>query len=301
MGKLGRKKQPNNSRPVVSRTVVTRANRRPSPGVVNWLKETDKAAPGKRRYGSWFEFGVSAFDVVRYPFLRPQKPPQDSPDRSLVEAEEELFKLRHRLQEAQLAEETPEAVAGLTSEQRSQLVALMWDCETNIKLHSFLDPMLAAQDKIAREGEHRVKMLRRKLEKVVQGLEDLRDYASRMDSQYGFKELPAHVRLCLLALDKFKSVQGLADKFAECRELGEDPRKGCLRSGDPKSRCMVHLYWFFREGCSLSGDEAEVRVAIIRNTFWKKLGVEPVDYVDAYDRIQNKGCTAVRQAVARYR
>jgi hypothetical protein len=36
---------------------------------------------------------------------------------------------------------------------------------------------------------------------------------------------------------------------------------------DPTVRGMVDLYWFFRQCCGLTGDEAEVRVALLRNTF----------------------------------
>jgi len=134
----------------------------------------------------------------------------------------------------------------------------------------------------------------------MKALNDLGEYASRLDPQYGFKELPARVHLCVIALRKFASTEGLADEYRRCRELGDDPRRNPIRFTDPTSRCMVSLYWFFRHECSLSGDEAEVRVAKIRNTQWLDW-VSTVGYIAEYDGVQNRGCEAVHAAVLRNR
>lgn len=298
MGTTHNKKQSHRSKPIAPSVAADPPS---SNGWKNWLKEADKATHGRQRYRDWFGVSLSAFDVVRYPFLRPEKPPAGDPERTMYEVAEILFERHLKKVESRLALETPEAVADLTAEQRIQLAALAEDCEVGIKCYNLIKPINDAQKKIAREGERRVKMLRRKLMKVLHGLEDLKDYARQMDSQYGFEELPTRVGLCLLALKQFKSAQGLADEFAWCREQGEDPRKSPTLAINPTTRCMVKLYWFFRDGCSLSGDESEVRVAMIRNSFWMELGVEPIDYVPAYNIEENKGCTAVRLAVARYR
>ena len=285
MGTAHNKKQSPRSKAIAPSVAADQPS---SDGPRNWLKEADKAACRKERYPDWWCFGISAFDVVRYPSLRPEKPPAEDPERPVFEVAEILFERYLSKLETRLAKETPEVLAELTAEQRIQLAALVSDCEEKFNLYGIIKPVANAQMKIAREGERRVKMLRRKILKVLQGLTDLRDYARQMDSQYGFEELPARVRLCLLALEKFKSAQGLADEFAWCREQGEDPRKSRLPITDPTTLCMVSLYWFFREECSLSGDESEVRVAVIRNIIWKELGVEHVAFVSAYNGYENK-------------
>jgi hypothetical protein len=70
---------------------------------------------------------------------------------------------------------------------------------------------------------------------------------------------------------------------------------------DPVERGMVQLYWFFRHGCGLTGREAEVRVARIRNAFWKKHGVSEVPFRPEYRVGESRGCDAVHTAVRRFK
>jgi hypothetical protein len=84
--------------------------------------------------------------------------------------------------------------------------------------------------------------------------------------------------------------RSLAEFPALARELRQVTKS-------PVTSAMVWLYWFFRSGCHLSGDEAEVRVGLLRNALWKRLDVEEVFI--ATD--QPRGCRAVYVAVSRYR
>jgi len=47
--------------------------------------------------------------------------------------------------------------------------------------------------------------------------------------------------------------------------------------------------------------ESEVRVAMIRNSFWKAYGVGIIKYCDRYRGDEPVGCEAVRKAVSRFR
>jgi len=69
---------------------------------------------------------------------------------------------------------------------------------------------------------------------------------------------------------------------------------------DPTTFAMVQLYWLLRHGCGLTGDESEVRVALIRNFFWAPLGVPKVKFRPFYEEGESQGCSAVRQAVRRF-
>ncbi len=71
---------------------------------------------------------------------------------------------------------------------------------------------------------------------------------------------------------------------------------------NPVAPCMVRLYWFFRHGCGISGDQSEVRVALLRNAFWKKFNISSVEYRNRFDResAEPAGCPAVIEAVRRY-
>ena len=182
-------------------------------------------------------------------------------------------------------------------------MALVRDSVEHMRLHQKVKLGLDARANIAKEGHRRVRMLRRKLQKAVKELRNLRDYANSLDWQYGFEELAQRAEICRLELSKFLHVESLADEYAQRRKFGDNPRNDHieLRHFNPVTLYMVHLYWLFRDGCSLSGHESEVRVAMIRNSFWRELDVEPASYLDNYDGSQNKGCTTVRQAVARYR
>lgn len=150
--------------------------------------------------------------------------------------------------------------------------------------------------KLVHDTPSRKRMVNRKLRDVRRKLENLRTYADRLDPMLGCKKYVVAAKDCLNRLP-----QKVDDSsFPNFQSLIEDPFFYTAPM-NPTNCCMVRLYWFFRRGCRLSGDESEVRVALIRNAFWGKYGIAPVSYRPDYSEAESKGCPAVHEAVRRFR
>jgi|WetSurMetagenome_2_1015567.scaffolds.fasta_scaffold280455_1 hypothetical protein len=262
----------------------------------NWLRYMDENSARMPQALAWGQWG-SHFFLQRYPNTHPEKPAEGSPDLAEHERVEAQFRETLATWERHIEERTTEVIEGLNAENRLQLAALARDCYVDIKTWTMvISPRLKELSKVKQEGKRRLRMARKKIEAIYAKLQDLRKYVKGLDEAYGFKDLPAAVNLCLIGLEKYRSHESFVDKYCS---LG--PSEGREKSfSDPTTDSMVHLYWFFRHGCDLTGGEAEVRVAKIRNAFWIELGISPVEYTDSYKNAEHKGCTAVRQAVMRY-
>lgn len=141
-------------------------------------------------------------------------------------------------------------------------------------------------DEIVKSPVYRI--ARGKINRVRQAVADLDDYRSALDPLLGARRPPQDElpRPEEIALTDF---EGLLTK----PEFHPIPT-------DPVASCMVQLYWFFRRGCRVSGNDSEVRVALIRNSFWTKLGESPVSFRPTYKSAESAGCPAVDAAVRRF-
>jgi hypothetical protein len=146
------------------------------------------------------------------------------------------------------------------------------------------------------EGPRRAGMLERKVAAAEGALEDLKAYAEALDSLLGWNYVITS-KSCLKQLRMFRKAAEYALEFYR-NELRDDEHSA---PEDATTFGMVQLYWFFRHGCDLSGDESEVRTALIRSAFWTHYGVLRVDVQERYETGQSKGCEAVRLAVRRFR
>jgi hypothetical protein len=184
------------------------------------------------------------------------------------------------------------ALDELNDRQPIELAAIFSD--TVISLTSFKAQGRTAKrvHKLAGEEASRTRILNRKLRNSRRALKDLHGYAGTLDEVLGMEHVLA-AKKCLETLEKLK--EDSAPDFYQSIK-GEYPALE-----DPVTLGMIQLYWFFRHGCGLSGHEAEVRVARIRNAFWTEHGVPEVPYRPEYRTGESKGCDAVHIAVLRFK
>jgi len=222
--------------------------KKPGTEDIDWLEINDKAAQVKKRYDDWpDEHDFNAFDIVRYPFLRPQKPALGSAKREdALDKAEAQFETNLHHWEAQLLEATPKAVVGLSSEQLRQIAALVSDSVQFIRRHREAKHALDAQVKIAKEGESRVGTVKTKLKKAIQALEDLRKCAASLDWQYGFEKLFLTAELCQLKLASAYRESGVEELFdPKSPSYVKESTYDALRKLHPVAKYMVCLYFLF--------------------------------------------------------
>ena len=253
----------------------------------NWLKWLDKEVRKFPSGAKWlthppFQFArCQRFMMARYPQLcHPFQ--NEILGRVFSGAEHQI--LEHR--------EARHVASGLNDRQRKELAALFLDTVDSLKSHRAHRRFANRVHKLADEAPSRTRMLTRKLEKARQALEELCEYAGSLDELLGWEHVRA-TRKCLETLRRLK--ENSAQDFYQSIE-GEYPALE-----DPVTLGTVQLYWFFRHGCRLSGDEAEVRVARIRNAFWTEHAVPEVPYRPEYQTGESKGCDAVHIAVLRFK
>jgi hypothetical protein len=258
---------------------------RPSP--FNWLKWLDdevRKFPGRANWRQHppFQFArCQLFMMTRYPQLF-RFFPDEVLYRELTCAEKRI--LEHP--------EARHALDGLKDRQRKELAALFLDSDTSLMSYKAHGRSTKRVHKLAAEAPSRTRMLTRKLGKARRALEDLREYAESLDELLGWKHARA-TKTCLEALQELK--KDTDPEFYRSIEA-EYPALE-----DPVALSTVQLYWFLRHGCRRSGDEAEVRVARIRNAFWPEHGVAEVPFRPEYQTGESKGCDAVHVTILRFK
>ena len=247
------------------------------PKLRNWLLEMDRAVqklPRAETAGDYWNFFF-----VRYPHLRP------SPYRTRLQGlREQIARYEAIISNDQ---ETRRTLDTLSRALRKQLAALVLDTIGD------LDDLSEKKDlkRIGRIYGSQRRNLIRKVEKLRGHLEDVRRDALKLHHYLG-RDVAVRSLRCL-------------EIISECRIPASDlieiipVHYSKVRLASRTAMNMVKLYWFFRYGCEVDGDEAEVRVALIRNRFWTPY-VPKIPYQGAYDGTENKNCPAVHQAILRY-
>jgi|HubBroStandDraft_6_1064221.scaffolds.fasta_scaffold32309_2 hypothetical protein len=259
----------------------------------DWLKNLDKSARKFHPADGWWSYSLFLF--ARYPHLRPRNASQGRLDKALQTSGcESLANLILDWEKRIAAHaQAKRAMEGLTSEQRIQVAAMVVDTETDYQNFASRKSTRVWSQKLGKEGPGRKRMLARKLENARRALNELREYATGLDATLGHDyQMAAND-----ALDSLARVAG--DVFSKNYHLALY-HDLCHITEDPTTFAMIRLYWFFRSGCGQSGDESEVRVAIIRNAFWTPFGVAPVDFLPQYQPGESLGCQAVHEAVRRF-
>jgi len=247
-------------------------------GLCNWLQELDKKMEVLSDRLTWSDLGYEGcplFILTRYPKL-------GGVTRSFIDAE--IEHCEEQISEDPITRCVPD---GLGSHERKQLAALLLDTIEALKSYNAARRSAKRVNKLAREPG-KVRILNKKFQKTQATLQELGDYAKSLDIQ--------DVRWVADACLKKLSVLPIGDTefYRSIKPMYPTPK-------DPVGRGMVQLYWFFRHGCGLSGDEAEVRVARIRNALWTEHGVRKVDYRPNYQIGESKGCDAVHVTVLRFK
>jgi hypothetical protein len=257
----------------------------------NWLKELDAAIRKFPRAAHWLHY--PNFWFARYPRLRPKPVAGISYSKPICEAAAKVFSagVSEWTRRISQHEEAKRALEGLNPKQRHQLAALALDCVDNLEGWKKCRPIARRVRQISSEAPRRNRMLLRRVAKARRSLEELADYAKCLHPLLG-KEYERIAEICLTTLAVLPQDES-TDFYRSLPSFYPTPE-------DPTTLCMVQLYWLFRHGGGLTGDESEVRVALIRNAFWTKYGVEKVPYREAYDGAQSKGCEAVHRAVYRF-
>ena len=272
-----------------------RAKLSPSQGKpFDWLKDLDQRACRFPRATHISDYPL--FYFARYPSLRPRTIRRKPLDEALKEAGHEHFGQLISECEKKVESQCGRAAEYLTSDQRIQLFALLIDIQDEIQ--RFKSQCLG-RDRfctLAREGPALQKQIPRNLDAARRSLLLLAGRSHRyelLDPPSGRKYAAA----ANAALDQLgnlrklenRSFDGLATISRELRPVTKSPI----------TYAMVRLYWLFHSGCGLRRDEAEVRVALLRNGLWKS-DVDEVDFSLGEDSDLPKGCRAVYAAVSRY-
>jgi hypothetical protein len=267
-----------------------RAVARKSRPLFNWLKWFDGEVqafrePDQRKHRG-FAFGrCRLFIMARFP--RIERPfPDEVLNREFLRGQEQIS--GHQ--------DASRILEGLNDKKKIQLAALHLDVVESLEAYRAHNRNRGAVLRAAREAPRRLRTLASKLAKARSALQGLRRYAERLDELLFAHDYVCAAKACMGRLDRLHKntdSEFYRSEKAEYRAVE-----------DPVTLAMVQLYWFFRYGCRLSGDEAEVRVALLRNAFWKKsgkYGVVPVLYRATYTAEESMGCAAVHVAVNRFR
>lgn len=246
---------------------------------INWLDDLDQKAKSFVPAVDWDEH--PAFVFVRYPRLKPRNVPRsDHKEFSQI-----LAKWHKRVSEDPQASCT---ITDLTGKNQQQLAALVLDTVLATRTYQSLRSKSRWGCMIRAARSRQERMLNRKVEAVLDALEGLYNYSMKLEDPQLGEPTRDVIRKCLRLLGfnlplPFRPLV-LPDKTVQ----------------SPLDESMVKLYCFFRYGCKISGHEAEVRVAIIRNAFWTQQGIARVSYRAEYEHGESKGCPAVRQAIRRF-
>ena len=264
------------------RTVNNRVHTREP--MFNWLKWLDEKVGKFPIEADWtkhppFHVGpCNLFMMARYPQLR--RPVAD-----------EVLRQEFDRGERQISQHPEAAIVleKLDERQRTQLAALSLDIMEALKTYGAERRFAERVKKLAGEAHRRIRVLGRNLEKAQRELKNLRNYAARLDAVMAWDYVSTASR-CLELLTSLKTAE---------TEFYESLKADYPRLEGPVAVGMVELYWFFREGVGMTGDEAEIQVGLLRNALWKKFGISQVNIRRTYDKVQSAGCDSVRRAARR--
>jgi hypothetical protein len=281
--------------------------------VRNWLEELDARARDLPQARSWVNYPYFMFS--RYPWLRPERPRADIRRQLTFKSNRKAYEATVHEWKRSIAQKENgiRILSKLDDGQTVQLAALVLDTVVKVEEYRTRLTWHKRVRKLASEEARRVRIVKRKLVKLHALLEELADPEARHLTDRKLNEARRE-------LDRLHNyVNGLDPLLGVSKILGdvlphpdsiESPDFALLlRSAefhpipvDPVTSCMVQLYWYFRHGCRLTGNESGVRVALVRNTFWTSFGVTTLPFNANYDKVsaESSGCAAVDAAVRRY-
>jgi len=246
--------------------------------------------------------------LARYPNLQPLPVTGNVRSQMICKSDERTAAQVFAEWEARIANNRQSAAClkKLNKGQREQLAALTVEIVSDLEIRTATDRSSQWKRQLCKQAPTRLQMLNRKLQKARQSVKELMAYAqdSRKENApdsplYRARRVlgqpyivPASNALRDLDIKYLPDAQKHIKIATESQSVGSE---------DVEVFGMVQLYWFFRHGCGLSGDESEVRVARLRNAFWTEYGVSKIKYRASYVSGQSQGCEAVHVAVHRYR
>jgi hypothetical protein len=267
---------------------------------INWLTSVDERAAILPRAAHWLEYPYFLF--ARYPDLQPAPVSQPKYRKIDFQSGRRVFEQALIKWEERLAthDKASRCLDKLSAEQRRQLAALISDCIANFEWYELYVKHRDELSAITREADRRIRQVRKKIKKAGDALEEAIKYGSELDPLLSSEfTLAAKKRLKeLLAEDEDSLIRSLPPSTFWKGALDHLPQFHPVRE-NPTTTAMVQVFWFFKHDCKLSGHESEVRVALIRNSFWTAW-TKPVKYLPFYDGADSQGCTAVRKAVSRF-
>lgn len=297
---------------------VAQTTSRAAPG--NWLAWLDEHVQTVDPPTQWTN--APAFMLVRYPDLRPKRPWAEGEANlkglslARLTAAQEAYDEEHQDfwrdvsgQERKLAalKASRRVLTKLNSGQRQQLAALVSDSILSIIEYPKKMRLKRELQSLVKTAPAQVRKSKRKLHKIIQDAEDNRNYTRHIHPWLRPGRTQRAERILAAArgtLENSRPEAARNDSHDALNKLAEGPsfRKEIDRlAQNPLEFEMVKLYWFFRHECKLPIGESEVRVAMIRNSFWTELGIEQVHFCDEYRGDEPIGCDAVRKAVERFR
>jgi len=246
----------------------------------NWLEEYDRRAQEFTKANDWFEYPL--FTFARFPQLQP--------------ASRGTFFSEWIAAWKKLIGQDPKAkivLNNLTDDQKTQLAALVSDTVSDLEIFRNRRKSKEWFGKLVAGEKSWPSKLQFKYLDACQAVKHLSEYAAKrnsISSEYQRRAAAALEVLCPSHPPDKRTLKE-ASVYKELAAI----------TNDPKNEEMVHLYSFFRSECNLSGHEAEVRTALIRNAFWTQLDISKVNCRESYQAGESWGCDAVKQAVRRFK
>ena len=173
--------------------------------------------------------------------------------------------------------------------QSDQLAGLVIDLVGDKDMFRILSSEEKEWKQISKDGRKKQEKLTNYVLNARTALTKLRDLAVRASPSLGVPYKSAAER-CLRDLDTLYE-----------RVPSPIESRHSRPTENPLSSSVVPLYWFFTEECGLSGNESEVRAAMIRNEFLTPPESAKLKYKAQYSNAESQGCSAVRLAVKRWR
>jgi len=265
----------------------------------NWLSEWDELAKTLPPATDWEDYSYFLFTL--YPHLRP-KPVSDPQYRRIgFESGTRIFadSIRKWVDKILANNDTRRVLEDLSRDKQEQVAALVIDSIEELELHERYKDLREQLTTSTREaGSGKVKKLRRTVKKLLSVQHELERHSSSLhpllagETLSDIPQLESLIDRMISKIDEVQSPEYLRKATDHLPEMFPFKTK-------PIDSVQSQLYSFFRCRCGVSGNDAEVRVGLIRNTFLKEWA-GPVAVRKSYQDAESQGCDVVRKAVKRF-
>jgi hypothetical protein len=261
----------------------------------NLIQVVDSLANHSEKASNWQEYPF--FWMLRHPRLQPSRPKIDGASIIAFQTDRKTFENLVHESFCRLRSKLPEVLKQLSDDLQQQLAAILCDCQEDFELYATYSNSSKRTKQLVVTGEAKQRKYDRSLRELKKALERNATDAQSLHSlsqDYG-----AQVTFAKETLKKMEGLDCTKRSKQDWLQMQQTfPRIYPVRD-NPTDRLMVFLFSFFHHGSGLSKNEAELRVGLIRNTFWHDW-VAPVRVRHRSTVDESRGCSAVHAAVRRF-